>query len=115
VAGADGRYETDYWLTSYREAIAWVNERAVLYPGKVVTVDVAGDGFIAPWVEYYARPNVRARIVLAPPEPPTLPEGTDYYIATRRWGFDRGYVAAPVVYAIGREGAVFTVIKGRKP
>jgi hypothetical protein len=115
VAGADGKYETDYWLTSYREAIAWVNERAARHPAKLFTVDVAGDGYITPWVEYYARPNVRARIVSAPPDPPSLPAGTDYYIATKRWGFDRGYVAAPVVYTIGREGAVFTVIKGREP
>ena len=112
VAGADGKYETEYWLTSYREAIAWVNEQAARRPEKVFTVAVAGDGYITPWVDYYARVNVRARIVSAPPEPPSLPDGTDYYIATKRWGFDRGYAAAPVVYTIGRAGAVFTVIKG---
>jgi hypothetical protein len=113
VAGADGKYETEYWLTSYREAIAWVNERAARRPEAIVGVAVAGDGYITPWVEYYARSNVRPRIVTAPPEPPSLPEGTDYYIATKRWGFDRGHAAAPVVYTIGRAGAVFTVIKGR--
>jgi hypothetical protein len=115
VAGADGKYETEYWLTSYREALAWVNVQAARRPGTVVTVDVAGDGYITPWVEYYAHPNVRARIVSAPPEPPSLPDGIDYYIATKRWGFDRGYSAAPVVYTIGRQGAVFTVIKGKGP
>lgn len=113
VAGADGTYETEYWLTSYREAIAWVNAQAARRPGRVVTVAVAGDGYIAPWVDYYARPNVRAHIVAAPPAPPSLPDGIDYYIATKRWGFDLGYAAAPVVYSIGRAGAVFTVIKGR--
>ena len=115
VAGADGKYETEYWLTSYREAIAWVNAQAARQPETVVRVAVAGDGYITPWVEHYARPNVRTRIVTVPPEQPLLPEGTDYYIATKRWGFDRGYAAAPVVYTIGREGAVFTVIKGRAP
>ena len=113
VAGADGKYETEYWLTSYREAIAWVNEQAARRPGKITTVAVAGDGYITPWVDYYAHPNVRAHIVVAPPEQPSLPDGTDYYIATKRWGFDLGYAAAPVVYTIGRAGAVFTVIKGR--
>ena len=66
-----------------------------------------------PGLEYYARANVRPRIVTTPPEPPSLPDGTDYYIATKRFGFDRGHPAAPVVHTIGRAGAVFTVIKGR--
>jgi len=113
VAGADGKYETEYWLTSYREAIGWVNERAARRPEAIVGLAVAGDGYITPWVEYYARSNVRPRIVTAPPEPPSLPDGTDYYIATKRFGFDRGHAAAPVVHTIGRAGAVFTVIKGR--
>ena len=113
VAGADGRYETDYWLTSYREAIEWVNTQAARRPRDVVVVAVAGDGYITPWVEYYAGPNVRAHVVDAPPAPPALPAGIDYYIASRRWGFDRGYAGAPVVHTIGRAGAVFTVIKGR--
>lgn len=113
VAGADGKYDTEYWLTSYREAIAWVNEQAARRPAEVITVAVAGDGYITPWVDYYAGPNVRAHIVAAPPAAQSLPDGIDYYIASKRWGFDRGYAAAPVVHTIGRAGAVFTVIKGR--
>ena len=113
VAGADGKYDTEYWLTSYREAIAWVNEQAARRPGEATTVAVAGDGYITPWVTYYAHPDVHARIVATPPASPTLPDGVDYYIASKRWGFARGYPAAPVVHAIGRDGAVFTVIKGR--
>jgi hypothetical protein len=114
VAGAEGRYDTEYWLTSYREALAWVNGQAERQPGKILTVMMAGDGFIEPWVAYYAHPNLRVQIVLAPPGPPTLPDGIEYYIATTRWGFDRGFLAAPVVHTIGRAGAVFTVIKGRR-
>jgi 4-amino-4-deoxy-L-arabinose transferase-like glycosyltransferase len=113
VAGADGKYETDYWLTSYREAIGWVNEQAAQRPGETVTVAVAGDGLIVPWVNAYAGPNVHPRVVASPPATPLLPDGVDYYIATKRWGFDRGFPAAPVVHTIGRAGAVFTVIKGR--
>jgi hypothetical protein len=113
VAGADGNYDTEYWLTSYREAIGWVNARAAQRPATIFTVDVAGDGYITPWVEHYAQPNVRTRVVSAPPAPRSLPDGIDYYIATRRWGFDRGYPAAPIVHTVGRAGAVFTVIKGR--
>lgn len=113
VAGADGRYDTEYWLTSYREAIDWVNTQAARRPGATTTVVVAGDDYIVPWVGYYAGSNVRAVVVSAPPPERLLPAGIDYYIATKRWGFDHGYAAAPVVHTIGRAGAVFTVIKGR--
>lgn len=115
VAGADGKYDTEYWLTSYREAIAWVNAQAARRPGAVTTVVVAGDDYIVPWVGHYAQANVRARVVSAPPPQRSLPDGVDYYIATKRWGFDRGYAAAPVVHTVGRAGAVFTVVKGRAP
>jgi hypothetical protein len=113
VAGAEGRYDTEYWLTSYREALAWVNGQAERQPGKIVNVVVAGDGFIEQWVAYYSHPNLRVQIVAEPPGKPSLPDGIDYYIATKRWGFDRGFAAAPVVHTVGRAGAVFTVIKGR--
>jgi hypothetical protein len=113
VAGADGRYDTEYWLTSYREALAWVNGQAERQPGKIITVMMAGDGFIEQWVAYYSHPNLRVQIVAEPPGKPSLPDGIDYYVATKRWGFDRGFAAAPVVHTVGRAGAVFTVIKGR--
>jgi len=115
VAGADGRYDTEYWLTSYREAIEWVNAHAAPRGDAVTTVVVAGDEYILPWVDHYASPNVKALVASAPPPQRALPDGVDYYIATRRFGFDRGYAAAPVVHTIGRAGAVFTVIKGRRP
>jgi len=38
VSGADGRFETDHWCTSYREAIGVVNERAE--PGETVVVPI---------------------------------------------------------------------------
>src|SRR5262249_12072337 len=46
VAGADGRFDTDHWPNTYREALRWVNEQAARRPREVVTVAVAGDGYI---------------------------------------------------------------------
>jgi len=40
VRGADGRFETDHWCTSYREAIGVVNERAGLGETVVVPIGV---------------------------------------------------------------------------
>jgi hypothetical protein len=43
-----------------------------------------------------------------------LPRGFDYYIGTTRYGADRSYSDSPIVHRIGRDGAVFTVIRGRR-
>jgi hypothetical protein len=114
VAGADGRYDTDYWLTSYREAMEWVNAQAAARPGEAIHVIVAGDGYINPWIQEYAGPGVVARIVRELPSSPLLPEGVDYYIASRQRGFEHGASEAPIVHRVGRGGATFTVIKGRR-
>lgn len=110
LAGADGQYDTDYWLTSYREAIQWVNQQASRHKDRPITVEIAGDEYIAPWVRYYAAQNVHP-IVISPLPAATLPDGVDYFIAATRFGFHRGYEKAPIVHTIGRQGAIFTVIK----
>ena len=37
----------------------------------------------------------------------------DYYIATTRYGYHQRYPDSPIVHEIGRDGAVFSVIRGR--
>jgi len=116
LAGAEGRFDTDYWVSSYREAFEWVNERARREPDRSFQVLVAGTSYLSLLAELYRAPNVRARVVEEIGPEVTLPPGTDYAIATYRWGFaKRLFREAPVVHAIGREGAVFTVIRGRRP
>lgn len=113
VAGAEDRYETDYWLTSYREALEWVNRRAAERPDATIRVVVAGDKYILPWVRHYAAKNVRASVASTPSRAAELPEGIDYYVATRRYGYHHAFPRAPIVHRVGRAGAVFTVVKGR--
>jgi hypothetical protein len=44
-----------------------------------------------------------------------LPEEFDYYVATTRYGLDRNFPDAPVAHRVGREGATFTLIRGKGP
>ena len=115
LAGASGRYETDYWLSSYKEAIEWVNDRAAERAGRRVRILVALDQhawdcaghYLAPGIEMQAVPQVRPG--------GEIPAPFDYYVATTRYGADLGFSASPVVHSIGRDGATFSVIRARQP
>jgi hypothetical protein len=135
VAGAQGRFETDYWMSAYREAILSVA------PGRAAGTDVLMAGlpipgpadlasgpacwtdrrppeaqivsadFLAAPARHAARPGVRVWTLpeLWEAEPP--PGGIEYYLATTRWGYDRCFPGAEIVYRVEREGATFAVVK----
>lgn len=115
LAGAAGRYETDYWLASYKEAIEWVNARAARRPGRTLPVLVAVDGYARDCAARFAAPEVAIHEVVEHGIPGEIPPPYAYYVSTTRYGFDRSYPGSPVVHAIGRDGAVFTVIRAGEP
>jgi hypothetical protein len=114
LAGAGGRYETDYWLSSYKEAIEWVNQRAAERGGRPLNILVAIDArawdcaahYLAPGVEMQAEPRAQPGA--------EIPAPFDYYVATTRYGADQGFSASPVAHRIGRDGVTFTVIRARE-
>jgi hypothetical protein len=99
--GANGRFETDYWLTSYREAAEYVNENAspnaaiwVQGPGHLFTPFARPDLTINSWSHY---------------EPV---ESYEYVIVSSR--LDEGetsYPDAEIIHRIMRGDAILTVIK----
>lgn len=112
LGGAYGRYETDYWVSSYREAMLWINRQAAGEPRRIVRVLVAGgEGvYVRPAAEHYAAANVE---VVTPREIEVRrlePAAIDFYLATTRYGLDRA-LPGPIVHSVGRRGAVFAVIK----
>jgi hypothetical protein len=111
LRGADGRYETDYWVSSYREAIEWVNQQA---GGREVQVLVAANSYSTLCASHYLAPGVRMSTLFRGGLEGELPEGVDYYVSTRRYGFDRNFAESPVVHEVGRAGGTFTVIRGRR-
>jgi len=100
IPNSNGRFELDYWATSYREAMLYVNAVA---PANV-NVMVAGPGQIA---ELYAREDLR---VLSDDEPASEPFA--YAILTTRYNFDEElYPAGKVIRVITRDDLPLTVIK----
>ena len=108
VAGASEKYWTDYWASSYREAIEWINERARSSPAKSFTVVVAGNPAVLDSIAEYAAANVE--LVWLRKWPETLAPA-DFYISIVRNGAEKLFPEAKVVHTIGRDSAVFTVIK----
>lgn len=109
TAGAEGRYELDYWAASYTEAMRWIN-RQVVASARPVTVLVAGSAFLEPAMRHLAAPGVRPIVG----DSATLASHADapyYYLALRRWGLERAFPTAPVVHRVGRGGATFAVVK----
>jgi hypothetical protein len=100
VPGAQGRFELDYWATSYRAAMDYVNSIAPAN-GKIF---VAGPSYIA---AIYARRDLKIYMDID-----MNTQVFDYAIITTRYGVDQtDFPNAPVVYAIKREGMSLSVIK----
>ena len=100
-------------MTSYKEAIGWVNAQA-RRSGRTVGIAVAALDESVVCARFFCdhRVVIRQANVFTPITGP-LPQGVDYYVSTVRYRLDRNYPDVPVVKRVGREGATFTVIKGR--
>ncbi len=100
VRGAQGRFELEYWATSYRAAMNYVNSIAPAN-GKIF---VAGPSYIA---AIYWRHDLRIYMDID-----MNTQAFDYAIITTRYRVDQtDFPNAPVVYTIEREGVPLTVIK----
>lgn len=109
VTGAWQNYETDYWTTSYKEAIEWVNALAVRQPDETVRVVVAANPNNLPCITWYAAPNVEVHRVWTGNEP--FPRPFDFYISTTRYDQHQNFADIPIVHTIGPGRAIFTVIR----
>lgn len=108
--GAEGRYELDYWASSYTEAMRWINREAAAAE-RPVRVLVGGSEFLKPVIRHLAGPRIDPIVadIEALRSPP--PDDLDYYLALTRWGLEQYFSAAPVVYSVGRAGATFAIVK----
>jgi len=117
VGEAWRRFDTDYWASSYREAMQWIEREARAHPGRETVVVVACNQSNRPCAESYlpapgagAAPAVTLHCIWEGGEP--RPAEAHYYVAMLRYGKAAAfYPNWPVVHRIGRQGAVFSVIK----
>lgn len=115
VAGASGRYETDYFVTAYREAMDAVAAKANAEPSRRFVVMVGGAESMLDGVKAFAPANLEVR--LARPDrnwPSRLPEDVDLYVGACRFRLaTEPFAEEPIVFRVEREGAVFAVIRAR--
>jgi len=105
------RYDTDYWLSSYKESAEWINQRQKVTE-KPLRVLIAANGLSAPCALRYLDKRIEANILFERRKDTKLPEGVDYYLSTVRYGLHRNFTEERVAHVIRRNGVVFSVIKG---
>lgn len=109
IGGTDGayrRHETDYWGTSLKEAMEFVNSVA---PSRARVLVISGSDEVA---RHYARPDLQ---VVTEEDDPTPQEKYNYVlILTRKNQNETRCKKSNVVYSVGRGNAVFTFIKKLK-
>jgi hypothetical protein len=107
-------YDTDYWASSYAEAMRWVLDQGSA--GESFAIAVACNSHNRPCAEYYLQnadkdaPRVTLHCVWDGTE--TVPDDVRYFVGTLRYGKAGTFFPDwPVDRRIGRRGAVFSVIK----
>jgi hypothetical protein len=102
LRSAEGRYDLDYWLTSYREAALELARRAPMKPsGEPARVFVYGEPAAA---AHYFPETLRAV---------DEPGAADYLIVTTRHGMHRRF-PGDVLFRVERDGAALAVVKQRE-
>lgn len=103
IRGADQRFETEYWKTSFRQAMTYLN--TVAPPGKVVLV--FGNANL---VSDFARSDL---LLLSKKGRSYLKHGhADYAIISARNAKSEDiFPLVPVIYTVQRSGVIFTVVK----
>lgn len=102
-------YETDYWAASYREAAEWINRQPRPADGRRLRVVVAANRNSRLCAEYYLAPDIELTTLWNAGDP--VPQPFDYYVGMTRYGLAHNFADLPVVHAVGREGAAFTLIR----
>ena len=102
TGGASHRFETDYWLTCYKEAMEQVNAGAP----EGITLFVQRQPEIA---QVYARPGLTI-LPFDMEDDQTFP-GSLLLLSSRTNVDEKVHLEAPAMFTVGRDGAVFCVIK----
>jgi hypothetical protein len=106
------RYETDYWISSYREAAGWING-VQARSDRPLCVAVAANHFSANAFTHFLDPRVKAfDFVLDDFSTNQMPAVIDYYVATVRYNQWKNFASAPVAHRVERDGILLSIIRG---
>jgi len=92
LKGAAGRFDTDYWGASYREAALWLRENELAHPTHVVTIHTKGNAL-----------QTLAYLSDLPIHWGTLEEA-DYFIASTRWNENLQAGDRTPLHVVSRDG-----------
>jgi len=106
------RYETDYWVSSYREGAEWINQRQAENQ-KPLQVLIAANDLSSPCALRYLDKRIVAYFLFEKTKDARLPDNFDYYLSTVRYGLHRNFPEEAVAHVIQRNGVLLSVIKGR--
>jgi hypothetical protein len=98
LAGADGRYETDYWAKSMREAVVWLEADLADNPNTEHAIHLCGP--VASALTFFPRTFVHTKDWYR----------ADYSICFQRPGYDERSPDMPLYHAIQRDGVTLTPI-----
>ncbi|MBI9075935.1 MAG: hypothetical protein JEZ02_11020 [Desulfatibacillum sp.] len=113
VGGAQGKYDTDYWLTSYKECMEWLNQNTDPANGPIKVLVVL-EPLAVDCAKYFAAPHIRIVLADRRPAEETMPDFLDYLISSTRFGNHMCFPGSPVVFVAERDGAVFSLIRSRE-
>ncbi|MFA5770616.1 MAG: glycosyltransferase family 39 protein [Patescibacteria group bacterium] len=97
LKGADGKYETDYWGASYKEAVEWFNKN-INNPNKTYYIATQGDPLSS---TYYFKKNMIFTDDY---------NKVNYIISFTRWNSDQKFTGK-TIYKVEREGVPLVYIK----
>lgn len=101
LRGAAGNFETDYWLTSYREAAGYLNENAPI-----------GARILAWGAGYNVGHNARKDLYVWDFSSDDLEETYDYAVITTRFNSHLSlFPNAETVYEVRKDGVLLSVVK----
>jgi hypothetical protein len=104
IRGAQHNYEMDYWATSYREVVLWLNE----YAPRHATLWAGGPTDV---LEPYLRPG----IVISCNTEKDCGGRYDYVPLLARWNAEASCPGANTVFSVQRLGVVLAVVKQPPP
>jgi len=104
LPAAYGRYDTDYWGLSLREAIEWVNDQAP----QGATVAVGGPQYIA---QMFTSPDLTLLDLETDLDYGAKGSPPDYYVAMPYIELPLLFPQCPVIYAVEREGVPLSRVK----
>lgn len=109
------RYETDYWVSSYREAALWIN-KVQSNTNRQLSVAVAANSFCHYAFTHFIDKRVNVvGIEFGPHFNAQMPQEINYYVATVRHKQCNNFHNLPIEHRIEREGVLLTVIKRNDP